>query len=193
MHDDLTRMQRLYAYWVYGAGLSGLLLVVLAPVLMPHLHRPAALCYLALPVYMIHQYEEHDADRFRIFVNQMLGPKSHGLSRADVFVINVILVWGSLSIALYLSNAGIGFGSALAAWLLLFNALVHIGQALALKRYNPGLVTAIILFIPLGLALALGEPLSLGTHALALGLVIALHIGIALRAKTKLKTARDHA
>ncbi len=40
-----------------------------------------------------------------------------------------------------------------AAWLLLVNALGHLGQALALRRPNPGLWTGLALFLPLGQAI----------------------------------------
>jgi hypothetical protein len=70
---------RLIANWVYGGFLAGLLLLLLTPVLVHSWAAPLVATFLCLPVYMVHQYEEHDKDRFRLFVNQKrarcLGPR----------------------------------------------------------------------------------------------------------------------
>jgi hypothetical protein len=60
--------------------------------------------YVSLPpVYMVHQYEEHDNDRFRLFVNEKIGKQRVGLSPLAVFVINVPGVWGVIGISLALA------------------------------------------------------------------------------------------
>jgi hypothetical protein len=53
-------------------------------------------------------------------------------------------------ISLYLSffvNPGFGL---IAVYLAVVNAVVHLVAAVALRAYNPGLWTAILLFLPLG-------------------------------------------
>jgi hypothetical protein len=64
---------RLIANWVYGGVLAGLLLVFLSPVLVRSWRAPLVATFLCLPAYMIYQYEEHDNDRFRWYVNQKIG------------------------------------------------------------------------------------------------------------------------
>ncbi len=84
---------RLYAYWVYGGSLAGLLLLALLPI-FTHGWPPAlTMTLLCLPIYMLHQLEEHDDDRFRSFLNGRLGKGRELLSPAAVFVINVAGVW----------------------------------------------------------------------------------------------------
>ncbi len=61
-------LSRLIANWVYGGFLAGLLLVLLEPVLTRSWAPALAAVFLQLPVYMLHQYEEHDHDR--LFVKQ---------------------------------------------------------------------------------------------------------------------------
>jgi len=78
---------RLIANWVYGGFLAGLLLLFLTPVLVHSWPAPLVATFLCLPAYMIHQYEEHDNDRFRLYVNQKIGRDA--LSPLAVFVINV--------------------------------------------------------------------------------------------------------
>jgi len=43
----------------------------------------------------------------------------------------------------------LGFGL-VAIYLPIVNAFVHIGGAILTRRYNPGLITAIVLFLPIG-------------------------------------------
>lgn len=141
---------RLIANWVYGGFLAGLLLLLLAPVLVRSWPAPLGLTFLCLPVYMLHQYEEHDNDRFRQFVNQRIGKGRDVLTPLAVFVINVPGVWGIIGTSLLLATAvRIGFGL-IALYLVLVNGLIHIIDALISRSYNPGLGTAIVLFLPLG-------------------------------------------
>jgi Protein of unknown function with HXXEE motif len=52
---------------------------------------------------------------------------------------------------LYLARfVGLGLGL-IAIYLTLVNALVHIVQAAVQRRYNPGLATAVVLFLPVGI------------------------------------------
>jgi len=141
---------RLIANWVYGGFLAGLLLLLLAPVLVHSWLAPLVATFLCLPVYMLHQYEEHDDDRFRRFVNQKIGKGRVGLSPMAVFVVNVPGVWGVIGISLALAaTVSLGFGL-MAAYLVVVNGVVHVAQAIVSRAYNPGLGTAITLFLPLG-------------------------------------------
>src|SRR5580692_812577 len=111
---------RLIANWVYGGFLAGLLLLLLSPVLVHSWPAPLVATFLCLPVYMIHQYEEHDNDRFRHFVNRQIG-KGEVLSPMAVFVINVPGVWGMVGISLALAaTVRVGFGL-IAIYLIVLN------------------------------------------------------------------------
>jgi hypothetical protein len=139
---------RLIASWVYGGSLAGLLLLFLAPVLVHSWPVPLVATFLCLPVYMIHQYEEHDNDRFRLYVNRKIGRDA--LSPLAVFVINVPGVWGVIGISVVLAaTVGIGFGL-IAFYLVVLNGTIHVVDAVISRGYNPGLGTAIALFLPLG-------------------------------------------
>jgi hypothetical protein len=141
---------RLIANWVYGGFLAGLLLLLLTPVLMHSVPAAVVATFLCLPVYMVHQYEEHDNDRFRLFVNQRIGKGRVGLSPLAVFVINVPGVWGMVGISLALAaTVNVGFGLT-SIYLVLLNGIIHVAQAVISRGYNPGLGTAIGLFLPLG-------------------------------------------
>jgi uncharacterized membrane protein len=101
-----------------------------------------ALSPLLLPAYMVHQCEEHDHDRFRLFFNETIGNGFDVLSPRAVFITNVPGVWGVIAPSLY-GAVWLNLGWAL-------TAVVHIVHAVLFRRYNPGLVTALVLFLPLG-------------------------------------------
>lgn len=170
-------------FWVYGTLPAALLLLLIAPTLLSGRPTATVLTYLALPAYMLHQVEEHDADRFRTFVNHWLGPVYQGLSVVHVAVINLGLVWLPLALCLFATYAIDPGWAAFAAWIMLVNALVHILQGVVFGGYNPGLVTAGVLFLPLGTAIWLAADPSPLQNAVALTLTIGLHAGIVLVAR----------
>jgi hypothetical protein len=175
-------MNRFVSCWVYGGFLAAFLLLGLMPAFTRTWELPLILVFLQLPVYMLHQLEEHDDDRFRRFINDMIGGGREVLSRGAVFVINVPGVWGVNLLSILLAfSLDLGFGL-IAIYLTLINGLVHLAQAVRLRRYNPGLITAVILFLPVGgLALAAvmkSGSVTIGYHLLGLGSAVAIHLAI---------------
>ena len=178
-------LDRLRDHWVYGGFLAGIMLLVLTPVLASGWPMALVLIWLQLPAYMLHQYEEHDADRFRRFVNAIIGGGKEVLTRLDVFVINIAGVWGVDALAFLLAaRVHLGLGL-IAVYLSLVNAVAHCAQAVALRRYNPGLITAILLFLPLGVVtlwvLSGNAQISATDHLIGLGLAILIHAAIVAR------------
>src|SRR5262249_48012725 len=138
------------------------------------------LVFLSLPVYMLHQYEEHDDDRFRRFVNTHIAGGRDALTVSAVFWINIVGVWAVLTAVIWLTHrVNVGWG-AIAAYLVLVNGVIHIVQAFALRCYNPGLATAVVLFLPFGIwtLAAIWSQTTVVQHVVALAVVIALHAGI---------------
>ena len=173
---------RLVANWVYGGFLAGLLLLLLAPVFMRTSPAPLVSTFLCLPIYMLHQYEEHDNDRFRHFVNQKMGRGRDVLTPLAVFVINVPGVWGTTGISLALATTlGVGFGL-IALYLVVLNGLIHVIDAVISRAYNPGLGTAIALFLPLGLygiaAIQRAGCGSVSMHVVGALTAIGIHVAI---------------
>ena len=163
--------QRLTEYWVYSALPMALVLFGLAPFIAPTLALPL---YLTLPVYLLHQYEEHDDDRFRQYLASLFPPGAAGLSKAEIWVINIVLVWFLLLGVFYLEHASPGWAM-IAAYLLAANALFHIIPALIRRAYNPGLLTAILLFLPLATWLFASTPAKLAQHLVSASIMIAFH------------------
>jgi hypothetical protein len=175
-------LSRLYANWVYGGFLAALMLFALTPVLASGWSPVLLLLWLQLPVYILHQYEEHDADRFRMFINANIGGGQELLTRFAVFVINIVGVWAVVAGAFSLAaQARIGLGL-IAVYLSLINGVGHCLMAVAMRRYNPGLVTAILLFIPLGIAtlrvMADVHDITPTDHIIGFTVALMVHAGI---------------
>ncbi len=175
-------IRRLIVNWVYGGFLAGLLFLVLAP-LFVHGWPPAlAATFFCLPAYMLHQYEEHDNDRFRALVNRTLAGGREVLTLPTVFLINVPGVWGVIVLSLWLA-ARVDPGFALiAVYLPLVNALIHLAHAVVTRSYNPGLVSAMVLFLPVcAWCLRVIQQSGHGTlvfHAIGLASALTVHLVI---------------
>jgi hypothetical protein len=189
----MTMIHRIISYWVYGGFLAAFLLLGLMPVCCCSWSLPLILVFLQLPVYMLHQLEEHDDDRFRNWVNRVLGGGRELLSKTAVFVINVPGVWGVNLVSLLLAaTLDLGFGL-IGIYLTIVNGTVHVVQAIRMKGYNPGLITAILLFLPVG-GLALWAIHAAGTispayDVLGFGTAIAIHLAIVAHVVIRMRRA----
>jgi hypothetical protein len=140
-----------------------------------------------LVLYMVHQVEEHLwPGGFRQFTNARIfksGDDDWPVSIGGVALINVGFVWLPLALAALFPGPLRWVGL---AWigLTLVNAVSHIAVSLRFRAYNPGLVTAIVLFLPFTIwALATEVAnglLSGGEVALVLVLGVLLHVPVAL-------------
>jgi hypothetical protein len=139
---------------------------------------------------MLHQYEEHDEDRFRRFVNTNVFGGIEALSPAAVFVINVPGVWGVIAVSLYLARfVAIGF-ALISVYLVLVNGIVHV-VAVAVFRgcYNPGLISAVVLFLPISVytlwQVQLAGGGTVAYHAVGLLSALAIHAAIIVYTNAK--------
>lgn len=172
----------LEAHWVAGALFMGLAFLLLVPVGLAGAERALLLIFLASPVYMLHQVEEHTGDRFRAYINGTVFGGVQALSVADVLWINLPGVWGLNIAALYAAHfIDVGWG-VVAGYLILINGIAHIGMAARFRGYNPGLATGVLIFVPFGLATILLVPATPLQHAVGFATALAIHAAIALRA-----------
>jgi len=169
-------LARLETQWPAATGPAGLVLLATTPAVAQGHGPGVTAAWLCLAVYMLHQWEEHDGDRFRRYVNDRIAGGREVLTARSVLWINLPLVWG-LNAACVLAAAFVSDGwAAPALYLVLINGLGHGAQALRFREPNPGLWTGLFLFIPLGLwGLWTASP-SLGLHVLSLAVSIGLHL-----------------
>lgn len=172
-------------HWPYATAFASIILLLFIPLLFsidPAEAIIVSIIFAQLPLYMIHQWEEHRGDRFRLWVNAHVGRGREVLSRPATFIINSVGVWGVDFLAFYLAvyvDAGWGL---IALYLPAVNAVGHIIPAVATRRYNPGLWSSVFGFVPLSwggivyLSRAL-EP-TFFMQAVSLGVAIAVHVAI---------------
>ena len=161
-----------------------------SPLLFPTLGFTTWLAFLLLPIYMIHQYEEHAHGAFKAEIIRML-PGVEPTIDLTILGVNILGVWGVYTLVVYLAyylHSAIGL---VAAYMAVVNGLLHIGIALKQRRYNPGLGTSVSLFLPVGgyaiVAVSRSAHATIGDQALGIGAAILLHaltflaIGLAAR------------
>jgi hypothetical protein len=132
--------------WPEAAAFAACFLLALLPIVWSAGGLAAMLIYVQLPIYMVHQLEEHHGDRFRIYINERL--RAEVLTRPATFAINLLGVWvamlASFLLAYYVDPAW----GLIAVYVTAVNALVHLAATAATRSYNPGLGTAVALFLP---------------------------------------------
>jgi hypothetical protein len=177
--------------WMYGGAFAGLFLLALVPLLIGAWSLPLLLVYLQLPIYLFHQVEEHHADRFRQFVNDHIAGGLPALTTEAVIVINVPGVWGVNLLALYLARfVDLGLGL-IAVYLTLVNAIAHIVSMIVLRGYNPGLITALVLFLPVGswalVAASRAPGVTMSDQIIGLAAAVLIHAAIIVHVKRRVR------
>jgi len=167
---------------------AGLVLAVVLLTLLPFLAQGmtlvAFLTFLQLPIYLFHQYEEHAKGAFKAYINRELGKGKEILTDQAIVWINIGGVWLIDLIALYLAqyiNPSLGL---IAIYLTVVNGVLHTLISIITRRYNPGLWTSLILFLPVSgtmlIAVSRLTNATLTNHLIGLGSAIILHIVIIL-------------
>lgn len=150
--------------WI-GLGLAALLLLGLTigdmrgDRAVPRTRDMAWLAWAATGAYLLHQFEEHGIDAqgapyaFRGALCTRFGfadATACPIPEAFITAVNIPVAWLTGPIAALLGRrwpaVALSYFSVPAV-----NAFAHIGPALATGTYNPGLLTAILLFLPLSL------------------------------------------
>lgn len=135
---------------LYGTGILSYLFIKSDPKLFG---------WILLPVYMLHQFEEHYLDfkgeryAFQKFFCNFLGYTNIDKCPGDkefIFSVNVPGLYIAGILAGLLNNIKPIVAGGFAA-VILINAIVHILASFKQKKYNPGLVTSILLFLPISL------------------------------------------
>lgn len=166
-------------HWSRAGLVSGLVLLLLGPLVRSGAGRAVSLVYHQLPLYMFHQYEEHGHSAFKRDVNRMLPANRARLTDRKIFWINIAGVWGVDLAALYLTRYRKAAAGLAAPYLAIVNGVIHVGAALGQRRYNPGLWTSILFLLPFGVrgarALARETKASRGDHARGIGVAVLVH------------------
>lgn len=136
--------------WPQAALFCGVMMILLLTALLTKLGLMYFLIAMTLPMYMVHQFEEHYHNRFCLMLNEKIGRGKVVLTPKQVFWINSLWVWAlsMVTIALaFLVNPLIGL---IPVYFLVLNGILHCLQAIRFRSSNPGLFTSLIVFLPVG-------------------------------------------
>lgn len=117
---------------------------------------------LMAAAYMIHQFEEHWIDLLgrqyplyeylNTLIASVAGEDRYGvMTPAAIFYINTGLVWTIAFLAILVSPNHI-FPALAMAGIMLVNGVSHVLAAIAAFEYNSGLLTSVVLFLPISLS-----------------------------------------
>jgi hypothetical protein len=166
--------------WPAAAVFAGVFLLAVLPPFASAMGAALTLVYVQLPIYLLHQGEEHIGDRFRLHVNRTVAGGREALTPAGAFWGNALGVWVFNLVALYLAWAiAPSFGLA-AGYLALVNVVFHLVPLVVQREYNPGLVTAVLLLLPAGgwCVVQVGYVAGLLPNAIGLLAAIAVHAAL---------------
>lgn len=144
--------------WLYNnwAKLS-LFLAIIVTVLIYIFINPSNillfLIWMQLPVYLLHQFEEHNWNGFKNYVNRNVFKVKEGdfpLNDKIIFWVNIPIVWILIPIFSGLSHLNLMFGLWI-PYFAVFNSLTHVIVSVRNREYNPGLLVSLILGIPVGI------------------------------------------
>ncbi len=168
--------------WSRVALPSAVVVLAILPLVENAANRPLVLLVTMLPIYMIHQYEEHAHGRFAAFANATLGEGYDVFTSRAIWFVNIILVWMLFLVSFYLARFVSLEFALLPVYLTLVNGVIHLLATARLRRYNPGLWTALALFLPWGVLLLRYFNDFTGTGLLtniaALLFAVAVHVAI---------------
>lgn len=191
--DDFRFWPWFVGNWSRVALPAGVVLAITIGALVVDGNERAAMVALLLPIYMVHQYEEHAHGRFIAFVNQHVGKGLPILTPESVFWINILFVWVLFLLVSALTRWVTPELVLIPVYATLLNGVIHVVTTLKLKEYNPGLYTSIVLFIPWTIVCAwvwtrhLDHPWRATTIGLVGAFVVhAVLIGYAMRRKRAL-------
>ena len=144
--------------WLYKnwAKLS-LLLAIIVTVLIYFFIKPddfvLFLIWIQIPIYLLHQFEEHAWNGFKNYINKKVFKVEEGdfpLNDKNIFWINIPIIWILMPVFAGLSSFNIMFGLWI-PYFAVFNSLSHVIFSIRNLEYNPGLIVSLILGIPVGI------------------------------------------
>lgn len=176
--------------WPSASLFAAVGLLTLAPLWFAASGLLVGCVYLQLPIYLLHQWEEHRGDRFRLYINRVIGGGCEALTPAATFWINALGVWLVDVVALYLAvfvDPSLGL---MAIYLPLLNSLGHVAPAVIRRKYNPGLWTTLALFLPVSgacaVVMATQSNACWKAHSLGAAVAFGVHAAIVVTVKRRL-------
>jgi len=142
----------LYKNWAKLSVLFAIVLTVFIVIFIKLENIVLFLIWIQIPIYLLHQFEEHAWNGFQNYINKKVFKVYEGnfpLNEKNIFWINIPIIWILMPIFAGLSSINIMFGLWI-PYFAVFNSLSHVIFSIRNREYNPGLIISLILGIPVG-------------------------------------------
>ncbi|MCE5214993.1 MAG: HXXEE domain-containing protein [Methanobacterium sp.] len=143
----------LYRNWAKLSVLLAIVVAIIIFVLIKPENIVIFLIWIQIPIYLLHQFEEHAGDGFKNYINRKVFLVEEGdfpLNDKNIFWINIPIIWILMPIFASLSSLNVMFGLWI-PYFAVFNSLSHVIFSIRSREYNPGLIVSIVLGIPVGI------------------------------------------
>lgn len=166
--------------WSRTALPAAFLLFLLTPLVLFYGNIPLMIVFLQLPLYMIHQYEEHARGAFKSYTNKLFGNGAEILTDRAIMRINVLLVWVANLLLLYLTAFWTLQAGVVSLYLTFLNGAGHVVLGFIRGEANPGYWSSLFLFLPVSsiflLYLTVFHEIFFLDHLLGIGGSVLLHL-----------------
>ena len=143
----------LYNNWAKLSIFLAIIITILIYIFIKPYNFLLFLIWIQLPVYLLHQFEEHNWNGFKNYINRNVFKVKEGdfpLNDKIIFWVNIPIVWILIPIFSVLSSLNVMFGLWI-PYFAIFNSLTHVIVSVLNREYNPGLIVSLILGIPVGI------------------------------------------
>lgn len=143
----------LYKNWAKLSVIIAVLVAILIFIYIKPENIVLFLIWIQIPIYLLHQFEEHASNGFKNYINKKVFNVQDGeypLNDKNIFWINIPIIWILMPIFASLSSLNIMFGLWI-PYFAVFNSLSHVIFSIRNREYNPGLIVSLVLGIPVGI------------------------------------------
>jgi hypothetical protein len=143
----------LYKNWAKLSVLLAIILTIFIIIFIKSENIVLFLIWIQIPIYLLHQFEEHVWNGFKNYINKKVFKVQEGnfpLNEKNIFWINIPIIWILMPIFAGLSSINIMLGLWI-PYFAVFNSLSHVIFSVRNREYNPGLIVSLILGIPVGI------------------------------------------
>lgn len=141
-------MKLLNKIWAKSGLVIAVAIIILTLLNFSDFDKLQILLLFQITILMFHQFEEYVyPGGFQDFFNRYLFKKRLHLTYAGILTVNVIFGWTFYITAALVYKKMIWFSTA-SVFITLANAIAHIVTAIRFRKYSPGLLTGLFLFVP---------------------------------------------
>jgi len=175
-------MKSIFQHWAKAGGIAGIFLLVVLLNTKTDWSGIEILFPIHLCLLLFHQFEEYVLPGgFKDYFNTNLYRRTSiirtPLTDSGILIVNVIIAWSAYGLSAWYSTNLLWLAIGLAL-ITLTNGILHTTMAFVQRKYNPGVLSGALLFIPFGIWF-LSRLLSIGNAADLTGGILVFIMGTA--------------